>query len=429
MKRLVLLFSIVCCLLAACGTEPSVETDWTAPQMVHAVWESQGEADGTLLRYNYEDFLRYVADVYHIDRKAVTGGAVLYAGGVSAREVAVLRLSDEEAAKEAEAALTAYIDGRAGAFAGYAPEQSAILEQSGAVSRGAYAALLICPDQEAARAAFETCFTAAPPEEDFIPEEKPAEPPAVEEPPADEPAPEPPADPEPEPESEQEPEPVPEPEPAVEPEPEPQPEPAPSPEPAPEPWSYSRSRIVDAWSSGNREDLYQEDLEILAVLDQIPALTDSSLTAFEKELLLHDWMVQWAEYDPGALSSGPIGEPMPNNDNPYGFLTGKKGICLGYTATFQLLMELCGIECTTVRGTSHSGTADHAWNMVRLDGEWYCVDVTWDDPVASFPIPIESYTAHQYFNVTSQFLRQTDHQWDESGVPEAEGTALVWAPR
>ena len=418
MKRLVLLFFALCCLLTACGRAEPAETAWTAPQMVHAIWESQGTAESRMLWDGDEDFLPYVAEVYRIDRTTVVGGAVLYAGGVSAREVAVLELADETAAREAKEALERYIDDRTGDFAGYAPEQYAILEQSGAVSRGVYAALLICPDQSSASTAFAACFTDEPPEEDFLPEA----------PPPDEPEPAGPVlHPEPEPEPVPEPEPEPEPVPEPEPEPIPEPEPEPTPEPEPEPWSYSRSRIVDAWTSGNREGLYPEDAEILAVLDQLPALTDSSLTAYEKELALHDWMIEWAEYDLGALSSGPIGDPMPNNDNPYGFFTGKKGICLGYATTFHLLMELCGIECVTVQGTSHGGANDHAWNLVQLDGDWYCVDVTWDDPVASFPIPVSSPLAHRYFNVTSEYLRQTDHQWDESGVPEAEGTALVWA--
>lgn len=48
----------------------------------------------------------------------------------------MLRLADEEAAAGAEAALKSYIDSRAGAFAGYAPEQYAIVEASGTASRG-----------------------------------------------------------------------------------------------------------------------------------------------------------------------------------------------------------------------------------------------------------------------------------------------------
>ena len=428
MKRLAVFLCVLCCLLTACGKQEPTETEWSAPQMAQAIWDAQGPGAYQMLRYNYEDFLRYVADVYHISRTAVNGGAVFYAGGVSAREVAVLRLADEASVEETRAALDAYINDRAGAFAGYAPEEYAILEQSGTASRGAYVALLIGPEQEAARTAFEACFTTDPPEEEPAPPDVPAEPEAaVPEPPPEkavEPVQEPvevPADPGEEPTDD--PQPPAEEEPAVQPEPDPADEPVPS----PEPWSYDRERLIAAWQSGQREDLPEEDLAILAVCDQMTALTDSTLTDYQRELALHDWMVEWAEYDPGALSSGPIGDPMPHNDDPYGFLTGGKGICLGYATTFQLLMEMSGIECTVVHGTSHGGTAEHAWNMVRLDGELYCVDVTWDDPVASFPIPVHSMQAHQYFNVTSDYLRRTDHQWDENSVPEATATEFAWA--
>lgn len=192
----------------------------------------------------------------------------------------------------------------------------------------------------------------------------------------------------------------------------------------PEPWSYDSARLVSAWQNGGREGLPEEDLAILEICDQISALSDSSLTDYQRELALHDWMLAWAEYDPGALDNNPQGSPMPHNDNPYGFLTGKKGICLGYASTFQLLMEMSGIECVTVHGMSHGNTEEHAWNLVKLEGDWYAVDVTWDDPVASFSVPRSM--AHQYFNVTSEYLRQTDHQWDASAVPEAEGQALSW---
>ena len=401
--------------------------------MARAVWDSQGgtEEAGAIL-FDDGDFASYISEYYQIPPDSVQGGVILYAGGVPAQEVAVLRLTDADTASGVEKALQIYINDRAGAFAGYAPEQYAIVENSGTASRGQYAVLLICPDQQAALDAFTACFTADPP--DGEPSSEPTGQPVSSAKPEEETPPPPPEDPEPaeEPAASEEP-PVQPPDespevPGDEPEPEtdPEPEPEPEPEPPQGSWSYDRERIVNAWSSGSRDGLWEQDLAILEVLDGIPALADGTLSDYDRELALHDWMIDWAEYDPGALSNNPRGEPLPDNDNPYGFLTGKKGICRGYASTFHLLMDLSGIACVTVDGTSHAGTAEHAWNLVMLDGDWYAVDVTWDDPVTSFPVL--SLVAHQYFNVTSEFLRRTDHQWDESAVPEAEGTALIWVP-
>ena len=430
-RRIHICLLCLLCLLTACGQrEEAAATAWSPGQMVQAILDSQElpvMPSGVLL-YGDALFDTYLADYYGLNPEDVADGAIAYAGGVEALEVAVLRLTED--ADGAARTLDEYIDARAGAFAGYAPEQYAIVEASGTASRGQYAALLICPDLDAAREAFDACFTSDPPEPQPEPiqseplpsaeeeQSAPAEPEEPVEPdPADVPADE--ADPretEPEP-AESEPEPA-----ESEPEPE---EPAPEPEPEPEmPWSYSEQRILDAWNSGSRDGLWEQDVAILEVLEGIPALTDESLTDYERELALHDWMIAWAEYDPGALSSGPIGSPMPDNDNPYGFLTGRKGICLGYTSTFQLLMDLSGIECLSADGATHGGASAHAWNLVKLDGEWYIVDTTWDDPVASFQVSAS--TAHLYFNVTDDFLRQHDHQWDESSVPAAEGTAWAW---
>ena len=390
-KPALLLWAACLLLLASCGSPEPAETEWSELQMAQAIWDTQEGLRCETLLHGEEDFNRYLTDAYGIASSDVAGGAVLYAGGVNAQEIAVLRLADAGAAKEAGKALEAYINVRAGAFNGYAPEQYAIVEKSGTASRGAYIALLICPGQDTAKNAFGLCFTAPPPKEAMAPD-----PNAVVMAPA----------------------------PVPEPAPEPLPEPEPAPETDPE-WVYDASRIAAAWASGEREGIRAEDLAILSVLDEIPALTDPGLTDCQRELALHDWMLAWGEYDPGALSSGPIGDPIPHNDNPYGFLVGRKGICLGYSSTFQLLMDLSGIECLTVPGTAHAGTDDHAWNLVKLDGEWYAVDVTWDDPVASFPV--SDRMAHRYFNVTSDFLRENDHQWDASAAPEATGTALSWA--
>jgi len=91
---------------------------------------------------------------------------------------------------------------------------------------------------------------------------------------------------------------------------------------------------------------------------------------FQKELAIHDWLVEWGEYDQ-TVYDDPDHAGREGNRDPYGMLVGGYGICLGYATTFQLLMDLAGVECITVVGASFQSTSDHAWNMVRLDGEWY----------------------------------------------------------
>ena len=271
----------------------------------------------------------------------------------------------------------------------------------------------MCGDTAAAEEAFSACFTQAPPAEETAPQES-AQPPA--------PDPTPTPTPTPVPAETEAPAPVPTATaPAV------VPTPVPTAPPA-EPWSYDEAQLLAAWERGDWSGLAEEDRAILDVCAQVISdVVPADGSDYEKELAVHDWMVAHGSYDSNTLSQLPDFRENPNNDNPYGFLVDGKGICLGYASTFQLFMDLLGIQCITVQGTAHGGTSDHAWNQVCLDGDWYCVDVTWDDPTTYGTV--SERTAHRYFNGTSGFLRDTDHQWEASGIPEAEGTAYAWRQR
>ncbi|MCI8680452.1 MAG: DUF4358 domain-containing protein [Oscillospiraceae bacterium] len=375
MKKRVCACLLACLLcLSGCGREPEEASGWTALQMARAILASQGAAEA-VTELDGADFAAYAGQCYQLDPRQVEDGAVLAAGGVSALEIAVLRLTEDGA--QAAEALEDYIAARAGAFTGYAPEQAAILAHSTAVSRGRYAALLICSDPAEARAAFNACFEGPPAEEPPVPlAPRPQEPPVSGE------------------------------------------------EEQDGGWRYDRQRLLSAWEEGGTGLADRDQVILQSCRDLLGEIITEEMSDYEKELAVHDWMIAWAEYDQAALSSLPGAQPTPDSDNPYGFFTGRAAICTGYTSTFQLLMDLLDIECVTVEGTAYNGTEDHAWNMVRLDGDWYCVDVTWDDPVSS--TPVSPAAAHMYFNVTSDFMRQFGHQWDEEGVPAAEAGAWAW---
>lgn len=178
---------------------------------------------------------------------------------------------------------------------------------------------------------------------------------------------------------------------------------------------YDTSAIVSAWSKGDPSSLSSYDSAIYvnakAVLEDI---LQDGMSDLEKEAEIYDWVLRNVEYDYSHMNA--LEETVVDSYTPYGGLVNRAGVCLGYASTFQLLMELAGVECIAVLGTGHS-SEPHAWNMVRLNGEWYGVDATWD--WSFYNGGMMNGREWRFFNVTSDYLARTNHQWDYDSVPEA----------
>jgi transglutaminase-like putative cysteine protease len=99
-------------------------------------------------------------------------------------------------------------------------------------------------------------------------------------------------------------------------------------------------------------------------------------TEADTVLYLHDYLAHHYAYDTRALS--PNGDTSrAANADAYTFLRDGVGICQAYALTFLALCRGAGLEAELVV----SDAMDHAWNHVRVDGAWYHVDVTRDDPI------------------------------------------------
>ena len=93
----------------------------------------------------------------------------------------------------------------------------------------------------------------------------------------------------------------------------------------------------------------------------------------EKLKYVHDYLVNNCDYDYSSKNSATT-KPA---HTAYGCLIDHKAVCSGYSDAFMLIVKKLGFECGTVSGIA---TESHAWNYVRLGGNYYWVDVTWDDP-------------------------------------------------
>lgn len=127
---------------------------------------------------------------------------------------------------------------------------------------------------------------------------------------------------------------------------------------------------------------YDSDAYQRAVDAAANACFTDHMTPLEKVVAAHDWIVLNCQYDPYIAHDGPYttagGVTYGENDNvytSYGVFVDGNAVCQGYALAFKVLMDRAGIPCCYVSNLSH------AWNMVKLDGNWYHVDATWDDPV------------------------------------------------
>jgi len=96
----------------------------------------------------------------------------------------------------------------------------------------------------------------------------------------------------------------------------------------------------------------------------------------------------------------------------YGVFVNEKAVCAGYAVAFQYLMNRLGIECTYVIGPTNSG-GWHAWNLIKLEGDYYYVDVTFDDRTnTDMRKSGSSEISYDYFCITTDELcrsRSVDH--------------------
>ena len=90
--------------------------------------------------------------------------------------------------------------------------------------------------------------------------------------------------------------------------------------------------------------------------------TDDS--EYAKALWLHDWLLNQLEYDHSFKWS-----------SAESALTRHLGTCQAYQSAYSQLLNATGIENAETRDTGDA----HTWNAIKLDGEWYQVDCTWDD--------------------------------------------------
>jgi hypothetical protein len=140
-------------------------------------------------------------------------------------------------------------------------------------------------------------------------------------------------------------------------------------------------------------------------------------TDFERIKFVHDYLCNTVKYNTASYF-GPLNGPDYQLAHcAYGALLNGRAVCDGYANAFVFAMHELGYECGQVIGKSQN--QNHAWNIIKVNGEYYYMDVTWDDGDGNG-------TSYDYFCITREKLLQDHSLTPEYNYPDATSEAMSY---
>lgn len=146
----------------------------------------------------------------------------------------------------------------------------------------------------------------------------------------------------------------------------------------------------------------QIELEVQGYIDGI----NGNMDGYEKAKFIYTKMIEDINYNTASE----------NNQNIISAFINKETVCQGFAKAFQYLMYKLDIECTLVRGKANGDS--HVWNLIKLDDEYYYVDVTWGSTNFEDDEYNEKYVNYNYFCITTEEICKNHEITETMEVPE-----------
>lgn len=169
----------------------------------------------------------------------------------------------------------------------------------------------------------------------------------------------------------------------------------------------------------SREDEAWYDAEVEKIIRQMKL---REYDEYEQLKRVHDMIILRSFYEVGVY-------------DPIEMLKNGGGVCQAYALLYKKFLDELGFHCQYVTGDTRRG--GHAWNMVWLDGAWYNVDVTWDDPLVYDSdhniVPAENRVNYGNFLISDAALyeREKDPQFERCTSTKFQGifmNCVEWEP-
>lgn len=157
----------------------------------------------------------------------------------------------------------------------------------------------------------------------------------------------------------------------------------------------------------NKKTYSEEEIEFIKTyIDTfISSTLNNNMSNQDKIKLFHNHIINNTEYDKDNIE---------DSHTAYDLIKTGKSICGGYSDIMSIFLNILGIQNYKVT------SENHIWNLVNLDGVWYHLDMTWDDPIASDG---KQYLIHNFFLISTEQLLKLDtveHNFNTNVYVEAK---------
>lgn len=185
-------------------------------------------------------------------------------------------------------------------------------------------------------------------------------------------------------------------------------------------WDYPELFYVESYSYIENSDteirfipnytiseVEQEEAErtIERYVESIGNKINHQMSEYEIEKIIYDFIAENTDYT----------ENSEYNQSAYSVALGKS-VCLGYSKMFQMICERFGLQCIIITGRNEEGVG-HAWNCVRVDGNWYMVDCTNSKGMLA---DSKDKISYYLFNVTEQQILRVYSIENITAIPKCD---------
>ena len=169
--------------------------------------------------------------------------------------------------------------------------------------------------------------------------------------------------------------------------------------------SFNASYLMDKETAKNKQNQIEYTIkDLITNAENLP-------TDYDKALAVYTWIIQHTEYQINLHNSSKID----------GIILDKRGQCAGYAQAVQYILNKLGISAGYITGVARN--EPHAWNIVKLDNEYYHMDATWGDPIYSDSSIIDSNAIdYTYFAMNETQIRKTRTINEGQNIPNATST-------